>query len=278
MFFIESQPDSPILIRDLSAVIVPPNTYSPQPKIEVMLYFESRSKKAIKGYSYDMPKETEVKDAGGSGGFSNLTLMPGESRRGKLTFALNGESVVFRVANVEFEDGIEWTAARYNGVKAKRSAGIVPKSKEAYSAAETSAVKRTLARGGWAEPVFTDNVTKVISGKPRTIDGVEVQTRVHELKPERLGFVESCDIEKDQLAEAAEDLDFEVERFISYEFKGKIFAYEVAYDFFQEDGYEIGAGSSSFYVDETGTGTFQVICENRDLVSLPAWIKNLAAK
>ncbi|HEX8736649.1 MAG TPA: hypothetical protein VF721_15060, partial [Pyrinomonadaceae bacterium] len=78
-FFIELQPDSPILIRDLSAAILQKdNDYS---EMEVIFYLENRSTKKIKRYSYQDPAEdgSNYKDYDERGAGGNL--LPGESIR-----------------------------------------------------------------------------------------------------------------------------------------------------------------------------------------------------
>jgi hypothetical protein len=47
-FYIESQPDSPLLIRDLTAKILQKDQIRKTPEIEVACYIENRSKKKVK--------------------------------------------------------------------------------------------------------------------------------------------------------------------------------------------------------------------------------------
>src|SRR6187455_3112418 len=54
-FYIESQPDSPLLIRDLTATILPKNNNRTEPEIKIAFYVENKSKKKIKMFSYYAP-------------------------------------------------------------------------------------------------------------------------------------------------------------------------------------------------------------------------------
>lgn len=73
---------------------------------------------------------------------------------------------------------------------------------------------------------------------------------------------------------------YRVQRYYSYEFAGKTFAYQVEYEFFDADtGDEVGATTAAFYVDEIGSGTFGISCvKDFKLDRLPVWVKNLASK
>lgn len=280
-FFIELQPDSPLLIRDFSAKILPKDKYSSSPTMEVIYFVENRSKKHVKRYSYQNPVEDDVNyedyNEGGGGG----NLLPGESERRKFTTTVEGESVVYRIKEVEFEDGTKWKAKPFNARKAKKSAPIIASSqKTGDGQSEERTIKRTVAREGWTSPIFADRVTKVLKGKPRIIEGITVQTKLHELKLERLDLVESCEIDQDSLELAFNSEDYDVEKFTSLEVKGKVFAYEVDYALIEaEDGYDIGAGIGRVYVDEQRNGYFKLSCEyNTELKTLPEWVKKLAAK
>lgn len=280
-FFIELQPDSPLLIRDFSAKILSKDKYSSSPKMEVIYFVENRSKKHIKRYSYQNPAEDDVNyqdyEERGDGG----DLLPGESHRRKSTMTVEGESLVYRIKEVEFEDGTKWKAKPFNARKAKKSARIIASTQKMRDRkSEELTTKRTVAREGWTSPIFADRVTKVLRGAPRIIEGITVQTKLHELKLERLDMVESCEIQNDSSEIAFIEFDYEVEKFTSYEVKGRVFAYEVDYALINaEDGYDIGARIGGFYVDEEGDGYFKLLCEdNSELRSLPEWVKNLAAK
>ncbi len=128
----------------------------------------------------------------------------------------------------------------------------------------------------WNEPIFADRVLKVIAGTPQTIEGIKVQTKLHELKPERLDMVESCNVQNDELETAYNELNYDVGKFTTYEVKGRVFAYEVDYELIEaENGYEIGAGIGRIYVDEEGNGKFKLRCDKNELESLPKWVKKL---
>lgn len=275
-FFIESQPDSPLLIRDLSAIILPSDDYSSSPKIEVVFFIENRSKKKVVKYQFQDPAEddTEYKDYNvrGFGG----DLLPGESYRQKSKMTVEGKALVYRIRDVEFEDGTKWKAKPFNASNAKKSAPIIAQ-KLGNEQFKDLGFKRILRREGWASPIFSDRVLKVINGTSQTIEGIKIKTKLHELKPERLDVVESCDVQNDNLEIAYNGFDYDVEKFISYEVKNKVFAYKISYELINgEDGHEIGAGNSYIYVDEEGNGVFKLLCNKTELKSLPKWVKTLA--
>ena len=275
-YFIESQPDSPILIRDLTATIVPVNKFRNSPEMEVVFYFENTSKKKIKRYTYQDPTENDLNykdyEERGWGG----ELLPGASDKSKSTGSIEGEAVVYRVKEVEFEDGTKWKAKPFNPAKAKKSARITAQKNNLEQPETTS--KRIMARE-WSEIMLADRVLKVLEGTPQTIEGIKVQTKLYELKPERLDMVESCDVQNDGLGIAYNEFDYDVEKFTAYEIKGKIFAYQVDYELIEaENAYQIGAGIGQIYVDEEGNGVFKVRCDKTELDSLPKWIKELAGK
>ncbi len=280
-FFIELQPDSPLLIRDLSATILPNSKRIISPTMEVTFYVENRSEKKVLEYSFQDPAEDDANyEDYNVRGFDLQDLLPGESRRQKLTMMIEGKSLVYRIKEVKSEDGTKWKAKPFKSGKAKKSTriiAIVQKSDDEQS--KEVIVKRAVAREGWTSPVFADRVVKVLDGTAQVIDGVDVQIKLHELKKERLDMVESCDIQNDNLEIAYNELDYDVEKFTTYEVKGKIFAYEISYAFIQaEDGYEIGAGVTNSYIDEEGNGKFKLYCGKAELKSLPKWVKTLAMK
>ena len=144
-------------------------------------------------------------------------------------------------------------------------------------------IQRTVERSGWTIPVFADQVSEVKNGKPEIIEGVEVQVKVHKLKGEQLVYVESCNPKVDKkLIANNKRRDFVVRGFKTYEIKGRVFAYDVAYYVLRaENGYIVeryGAAVSVHYVDEDGNGTFELRCRSMTLKSLPEWVKSLAAK
>lgn len=285
-FFIETQPDSPLLIRNLSATILPINSRRTMLEMEVTFYIENRSKKKIARYSYQDPAEDESNydDDPNYGDFNErgtgTNLLPGQSHQQTLSMTVDGKSLVYRINSVKFEDGTMWKAAPYNPAKSNKSARFTASAENSNnSQPEGSVTKRIVAREGWTSPIFADRVTKIINGTPQVIEGVKVNTKLHELKTERLNLVETCDINLDNLEIAHNSLDFDVEQFTTYEINGKVFAYQVPYEFIDtEEEYDIGAGTIFIYVDEEGNGQFKLRCDETELRKLPAWIKTQTTK
>jgi hypothetical protein len=283
-FFIESQPDSPLLIRDLTATILPVNKYRISPKLEVAFYVENRSKKKIKDYQYQDPDENDLNyedyNVRGFGG----DLLPGESYLVKSTMTVEGNSLVYRIRDVKFEDGTSWKAKPFNAAKAKKSAPVIA---TVQKITENTKPKRILTRE-WSAPVFNDDVVKVINAEPQIIEGIKVQTRLHELKSELIDDVEFCPLPAEELEKIKKELpadiiyteqNYIVKKFTTYEIKGRIFAYEIPYEAIDaETLYEIGVGFQSVYVDEDGSGYFKMRCSETELKSLPAWVKFQAGK
>jgi hypothetical protein len=292
-FYIESQPGSPLLIRDLTATILPKNKYRNEPEIEVVFYIENTSKKQIRGFIYggraadgsDEVKSDEGEYNEGENFNWHSKLLPGELTRAKFTYPVEGVSIVYRIGSLTFEDNTEWDAKPFKAAKVKKSAPIVA-AKQKFSA-ETK-LKRILTRE-WTIPIFNDRVTKTLNGRPRVIDGIAVQTKIHEIEREDLGEVESCRVEipeSKRLSAADRALmsqgppsENKVESFTTYEINGIIFAYIITYESVEaETGREIGVGFENIYVDEDGSGTFKLYCKERDLKTLPQWVKALAEK
>jgi hypothetical protein len=276
-FYIESQPDSPLLIRDLTAVILPVNKYRSAPQIEITFYIENRSKKNIAEYSVENPAVDASTFDSDDAGIYPKNLMPGESYQGRLTISAEVESLVYRIGYVAFEDGTEWNAKPFNGAKAKKSAPV----KAVPQSPSDNTTKRILMRE-WTAPIFIDRVTKTLEGKPTIIDRITVQTKLHEINAEALDEVEGCPVSADKMEFPSgeiiySDHDFRVEKFTTYQVKGRVFAYSVPYEGIEaETKYEIGVGFESIYVDENGSGVFILRCEARDLDSLPEWVKTFA--
>jgi hypothetical protein len=287
-FYIESQPNSPLLIRDLTATILPENKYRSLPKLEVTFYVENRSKKAIKRYAYQDPAENDKNyEDYQERGRSSTLLLPGESDFHKGGMSVEGESLVYRIKEVEFEDGTKWKAKPFIAAKAKKSA---PVKAVVQPPIDNTIAKRILTRE-WTVPIFIDRVTKTLEGKSEVIEGITVQTKVHEIKPEYLDYVENCPPttkeieERDKaLAERDSDVNFvefdeRVESFTTYEINGRVFAYAVPYESYDEETKdEIGIGFEKIYVDEDGSGVFKLRCDEMDLKALPQWVKELAKK
>ena len=134
----------------------------------------------------------------------------------------------------------------------------------------------------WTVPIVIDRVKKTLDGKPTVIDGITVQTKLHEIKTEELDEVEGCPLSADKIEFPSgeiihTDYDYRVEKFTTYQVKNRIFAYSVPYEGIEgETKYEIGVGFEGIYVDEDGSGVFKLRCDARDLKSLPEWVKTLA--
>ena len=104
---------------------------------------------------------------------------------------------------------------------------------------------------------------KVIKREYRVIKSVFVQTK-------------SCsEVAGTQIPRIDADQIFRVKSVWSYEFKKKIFAYEIEYEFFNRStGDEIGATTSVFYIDEKGRGKFRITCvPDFELKYVPKWLR-----
>lgn len=274
-FYIESQPDSPVLIRDLTATILPVNEFRSAPALEAFFFAENRSKKKIKVYSYQKLGEKAAEKAADLDERWGRNLLPGEFVRIKDNWdGMDGETLYYRISEVEFEDGTKWKAEPFNAAKAKKSARI----KALPEKPNNSNSFRTLSRE-WTTPIIADRVERSIETGDETIEGVKLQTKLHLMKPERLGLIETCKPESDQMERAYNDEDYDIEKFTTYEIDGKTFAYVIHYELIDaKNQFEIGAGIQNVYVDETGSGTFKLRCDVMELKSLPEWVKASAEK
>jgi hypothetical protein len=274
-FFIESQPNSPLLIRDLSAELVQnPNDVMGYKRIRVTFYFENRSDKKITDYIWDDPSPDESEMP--SGGINSEGLLPGESHRNMNIFhTQQGPSVVFRVSEVTFADGTKWKVPKYNRTKALQNKPVCVTPEKWPNVQQ----KRTLLAEGWSTPIFSDRITRTINAEPQVIDGVNVQSKLYEIKRERLDTVQGCapDAMFERFIGNDRDFDFDVEKYRSFSIKKKIFAYLINYEYIDESGqYEIGAGSSSFYVDKNGNGKFTLQCGDSNVTpTIPSGRRNL---
>ncbi len=283
-FVIESQPDSPLLIRDVSATIKPANKHYSVPNLIITYYIENISKKKVKQYTFHKPAE---KDSGIKDERDSLIrveeLMPGESTLQSMGVTIEGEPLVFRIKEVDFEDGTKWTAKDFNAAKAIKSARIKA---TVYKIDRNSKPKKILTRE-WGVPVFNANVWKVINAEPAIIEGVTVQTKRHQLKSERFKEIEDCPMTAEQLEEfnneIADDLRkvekyYRIEKFTTFEINGRIFAYEVPYGEVEVETGMTSYGSQAVYVDEDGSGYFKKRCATAWLEFLPEWVKFQAGK
>lgn len=294
VFYIETQADSPIMIRNLSAVILPENSRRNAPEIEVALYLENKSPKKISLYTCEGLAADGSANDDPNGGIS-LNLLPNELRRTTFTCPVAGKSLIYRIKSVRFEDGTEWKATPFNASKAKKSAPVTATTQQ------SSEAKRTLAIE-WTKPMFGDRLLKSFDGADVIIEGVKIQTKFHIMKPERLADVEDCPPTPEQWAEAMKNMEeaqkrmresnesayfpdtefnYDVNDFKSYSFGGRVIAYEIPYYLIEaETQTEVGVGMQNLYVDETGDGTFRLRCGEgeHELLPLPQWVKDLAVK
>lgn len=87
----------------------------------------------------------------------------------------------------------------------------------------------------------------------------------------RIKEVENCAIPPDKIAPPIGEIAYVeqndmVEKFTTYEIKGRIFAYIIPYEAVEaETHYEIGVGFQSVYVDEDRNGVFKFRCDEMDL-------------
>lgn len=270
-FYIEPQPDSPIVIRDFKAELVQnPGDVMAFNRIRVLFYFENRSRKKIKTYLWDEPAPNESQWP--SGGIASVDLLPGESHRSKNTFhTQKGPSIVFRMTEVEFEDGTRWKARSYNKANALKTAPICV-TREKWP---LNREKRAMDADQWTSPIFADRIIKTIDGEQLSIEGVTVETKLFEIDRERLDSIRTCRPDDILGVDNRRAIDFDIEKYRTFSVRDRIFAYLIHYEFVDEKGqFEIGAGSGSFFVDMNGTGKFSLQCDDGNVVpSIPAWVK-----
>ena len=144
-------------------------------------------------------------------------------------------------------------------------------------------IQWNVERSGWTFPVFANQVAEISDGEPQTIEGIEVQTKIHKLTKEQLVFLESCNIDADERSIAKnERRDYVIRSFWTYEIKGKVFAYGANFAIVDaENGFireRYGAMIVAFYVDENGDGKFEKRCGIMNLDTLPQWVKDTVPK
>jgi hypothetical protein len=260
----------------LTATILPKSKYRPAPQLEWSFYIENRSGKKIVGFNLEDPAVDgsdyvdgqNVRTTGG-------TILPGEFSLHRSTGSIDGKSFVYRVRDVRFADGTEWNAKPFNAARTKKSAPVKP---TAQKSDERSTPKRILTQE-WSFPLINDRVLKAIDAEPVEIESIKVQTRLHLMKPERLDMVEICNEQSNVLERSYNDEDHDIISFTTYEIKGKTFAYVIPYYLVEaENQYDIGVGMQNIYVDDSGSGTFKLLCndDETDLKTLPQWVKDLA--
>ena len=270
-FFIEIQPDSPILIRDLSAKILPKNRFS-ESKIEVIFYVTNKSEKKIEYYGIQTISNNICGEYEGTSGGE---LLPNESKKISYQYPLGTISEIYRINDVRFEDKTKWTSKCLVSSKKMVSKGVKPT--KAENSPKPSMILR---REFQTSPFFSDKILNVIEKEIQTIEELEIKIKKHELKTLRFDMIESCNSEINSFEIAYNEHDFDVDEILSYEFNGKIFAYNIPYQFITDEGFEIGAGSASIFVDEKGDGIFKLQCNEQDnvfwLKTVPKWIKDSA--
>ncbi len=284
-FVTESQPDSPLLIKDLSAIILLPNKYRSSLGLGGAFYVENISKKKIKQYTIYKPAEKDLGSKNDRDSQAYITdLLPGELFLHRLRETVEGDSLIFRVKEVEFADGTKWTAKAFNAAKAKNSARITA---TAQKIEKNTKPKKIITRE-WGVPIFNDGVFKVINAEPQIIEGITVQTKLHQLKSERIDEIEDCHKSAEELEKINSEMPDEIidddeyytiEKFTTYEINGRTFAFEVPYmEIETETEYIRGNGSQLIYVDEDGSGFFKKRCGTAWLEPLPEWVKFQAGK
>jgi hypothetical protein len=152
---------------------------------------------------------------------------------------------------------------------------------------------QTVPRGGWATPVFGNDVSPSPKEARGLIEYVVVDIKTNYFNKEKVIYFENCDVEADAKIPEDQRILSVVAHFRTYETKGRIFAYELTgkdqktwKEFFkledlsdQNKDASVGLVSLVFkrflYVDEYGDGSFQRRCGAWDLKDLPQWVKDL---
>jgi hypothetical protein len=122
-------------------------------------------------------------------------------------------------------------------------------------------------------------VSKSTPGRSVRIGDLEVATKVNTLSKPALVSTELCgDADRSKIPQVDDSFILRLKSFVSYSFAQNTFAYEANYEFFdKESGQEIGATTSAFYVDETGTRKFKILCLREfKLESVPEWVTKLS--
>jgi hypothetical protein len=274
-FYIENQPKSPVLIRDLEANILPDLNNS-ENQIKISFYVQNRTKKKIKYYG--VQEIQSPSDCKNESRFITGNLKSGESRKMDFTYSRNDmTSITVRINFVRFADGTKWESKCSESSRPVLSKGVT-----AVRDTRSKQSQLVLRKEFQTAPFFADKILNVIDMDSKTIDGIEVKVKKHELKTLRLEMLESCSLERDNYETAHDENDFDIDEIYSYEFDNKIFAYEIPNQAVTgKEGYEIGVGFVSIYVDEDGNNNFKLQCEENDEVSdlkvIPKWIKDLAS-
>lgn len=141
---------------------------------------------------------------------------------------------------------------------------------------------RTVERSGWRKPVFIIGVRAVKLSRAQEMEGVKVQVKKHELTEEQLVRVKGCEF-KPGMSDGVNGRTFVVRDFLTYQARGRVFAYSVDYYVVSaHDGViteRYLAATRRNYVDENGDGKFEMRCGSGLMFGkLPRWIKAVKRK
>jgi hypothetical protein len=136
-----------------------------------------------------------------------------------------------------------------------------------------SFIPKIVMRSGWITPVFAENVAALADEGTETIEDVEVQKKHHRLAEEQRVSAEPC---TEWSSGTNERKNYAVRDFTTFEYKGRVFAYQVNYL-----GLVIGENSIQYamcsrrvvYADENGDGKFELRCGAAESGFVPQWVK-----
>lgn len=140
---------------------------------------------------------------------------------------------------------------------------------------KNSFAPKIVERGGWTIPAFKKNVSEIKFEEQNVIENVEIQKKRHLLLKEQIVSAESCAFESGSLSNRNF---YAVKEFVTLEYQGRIFAYEVNYIGVLTNESSMGyAGClrKAIYADEDGDGTFELRCNKDQSDFVPRWIKAL---
>jgi hypothetical protein len=126
---------------------------------------------------------------------------------------------------------------------------------------------------------FSREKSSVKTLEPLGIDGAEVHLTSHKFADEQIVFLEACDpnVERSIVEDESGRHASVVRGYISYETKGRIFAYRfTCYAIMTKDGFiteRFGAAGDVYYVDDNGDCTFDRYRGAMPLRFLPGWLK-----
>ena len=185
------------------------------------------------------------------------------------------------------------TMARLSGIVRKEAEDLATsggKTKSGKSPAHiksrlrpSTTIQLTLECGAWS----IDDLLKrsaQIKGHESANVGVEAQTRRHQLDEQAILSIDDCVDGATYEKGIADKVQYVaiVKDFVSYEVKGKVFAYRVSYQIgFTRNGQlakRYDQTVSFFYVDEAGDGGFELLTGPLAYGLVPDWAKELAQK